>query len=256
MNAIVSTANSTDDLRFRRVLPIVFNDSYESVSAANPSVFRELPFIDHASPIEALILRKPVFIILDAIEEFSSEIESSTIELIKPPQRTVLLTARNSAQTQNAFNLATRYFTKSFNQFSQQEQFNRTILRLLELEPIEDGYSHPAERIIEDALKRYKQAALTWIQSIYLKNIKRPAIAAGILRCIGSLKRTLAEPWGNVMAINGLSHPDMEVREAAVRALEMWGGRESLEILKIYIDIEQIPWLKSYIKQVIDDLSR
>jgi hypothetical protein len=58
------------------------------------------------------------------------------------------------------------------------------------------------------------------------------------------------------MASRGLSHTDLEVREAAIRALEMWGGQESIEILKAYIDSERIAWLKSYVIQAINDLTK
>jgi hypothetical protein len=138
----------------------------------------------------------------------------------------------------------------------QQEQFSMTILHLLEVEPIDDGHSHPAEEAMENALKRYKVLAPAWIQAIYLKNFKRPSAAGGILRCIGRLKDDLVEPWGRSMAIRGLSHPELEVREAAVRALEMWGGQDSVEALKVYIDGEPVAWLKSYASQVINDLTK
>jgi len=138
----------------------------------------------------------------------------------------------------------------------QQEQLSMTILHLLEVEPIDDGYSHPAEEIIEKALKKHKTLAPTWIQAIYLKNFNRPAVAAGILRCIGRLKNDLVEPWGRSMAMRGLSHPAAEVREAAIRALEMWGGQESTEALKNHIDSEPVAWLKNYVNQVINDLTK
>ncbi len=138
----------------------------------------------------------------------------------------------------------------------QQEQFSMTILRLLEAEPIDDGYSHPAEEVMENTLKSDKTLAPAWIQAIYLENFKRPSIAAGILRCVGRLKNDLVEPWGRNIARRGLSHSGIEVREAAIRALETWGGRESVETLKAYVDDEPVLWLKNYLAQVITDLSK
>jgi len=149
------------------------------------------------------------------------------------------------------------YLCTSGKKLIEQEKvrFNRNLLHAFELEPIEDGHPHPAERIIKDALKTYNLEAFDWIKSTYLKNITRSAIAAGILRCLGRLSSELTSIWGVVMAASGLLHPDIESREAAVRALEAWGGKESLEMLKAYVDMENVPWLKDYIKQVIIDLS-
>lgn len=135
------------------------------------------------------------------------------------------------------------------------EEFRRNLLRLLELEPIEDGYTHPAEQILEDAWKRYRLLLPNWIQSVYIESFNRSTISAGILRCVGRLRGEIVHPWGLVMAIGGLSHFDIEVREAAVRALELWGGRESLYVLKNRVEVETVPWLADYIKQVIEDIS-
>jgi len=137
-----------------------------------------------------------------------------------------------------------------------QAQFSMAILRLLEVEPIDDGYSHPAEEVMENALKKDKTLTSAWIEGIYLENFKRPAMATGILRCVGRLKNSLVESSGRNMARRGLSHPDVEVREAAIRALETWGGQESVETLKAFIDNEPVFWLKNYLTQVITDLSK
>jgi hypothetical protein len=137
-----------------------------------------------------------------------------------------------------------------------EEEFRHNLIDSLKEEPIEDGCPHPAEEIIKSTLLKYKAAAIDWIQSVYLKSIMQRTIAAGILRCIGRLSYEKTKPWGLALTISGLSHPHVEVREAAVRALEMWGGQESLEVLKDFENIESVRWLKAYIKQVVADLSK
>ncbi len=136
-----------------------------------------------------------------------------------------------------------------------EEEFRQKLLLSFEWEPIEDGYSHPAEQIIEDALKRYKSGAINWIQAVYHGHTGRPAIAANILRCIGRLDCNLIEPWGIEMATKGLSNPDVEIRDAAICAFEIWGGAESVATLKDHLKAETVPWLKDYIRWVIRDLS-
>jgi len=148
------------------------------------------------------------------------------------------------------------YFYKSGKEFLRQEKekFNRNLLHAFDLEPIEDGYPHPAERIIKKALETYHLTAIDWIKYAYLRNIERPAIAAGILRCLGRLSSDLTSLWGIVMAASGLLQSDIEIRDAAVRALEAWGGLESLVTLKAHVQSEKSSWLKRYIEQVIKDL--
>lgn len=134
-------------------------------------------------------------------------------------------------------------------------KFQKNLLRLLELESIEDGYSHPAENLMEENWCHYRLDFSNWVQTIFIDNICHPQIAAGILQCLGRLKKEIIEPWGYIMAIAGLSRPDLEVRDAAVIALELWGGQQSLDALKGHIGKEQVSWLKNYIEKVIQELS-
>jgi hypothetical protein len=130
------------------------------------------------------------------------------------------------------------------------------LVSLLELEPIEDGYFNHAEKLIEDSLKLSKFDPNHWVYSTYVENMNaNPTLAAAILRLLGRLQHGLVGPWGLSLAINGLSHNDIEVRDAAVRALEHWGGREAFKALKTRADSETVHWLAAYIKQVIMDLA-
>jgi hypothetical protein len=52
---------------------------------------------------------------------------------------------------------------------------------------------------------------------------------------------------------DALRHKDAEVREAAIRALEKWGGDEALRILRQHRDAEE--WLNDYVRQGTLDLS-
>jgi hypothetical protein len=138
----------------------------------------------------------------------------------------------------------------------QRQLFRHELLRSLELEPVEAGFAHPATRIMEDAITRFGATALGWIMGAYFSNHRaRPALAADILRCVGRLPLRLIRPWGPLMAISGLLHRDPEIREAAVRAFEFWGGRDSIAALQARVDAEPLPWLAGYMRQVIADLA-
>lgn len=142
------------------------------------------------------------------------------------------------------------------NEPEKQKVFSSLLLRSLEVEPVEVGYSHPAVQIMEDAIAAHGVAANRWIVGIYLSNYgTRPAIVADLLRCISRLEHSNIQPWGILMAVSALSHPDPELREAAVRAFEIWGGTESVDVLKTRVDAEPLPWLADYMRQVITDLT-
>ena len=131
----------------------------------------------------------------------------------------------------------------------------RELAYLLTLEPIEDAYDHPAEKLVEDSLKSSQFDPTHWLYKSYFENINRKSLLSGaILRLLSRLPRSLVGRWGLVVAINGLAHRDIEVREAAIRALERWGGHEAFVALKAHGDAEPMPWLAAYIRQVIKDL--
>jgi hypothetical protein len=138
-----------------------------------------------------------------------------------------------------------------------QKKFADKLVELITSEPIEDGYLHPADELIEEAITKYSAVtASDWIQLTYNKNIVlKPSISAGILRCVGRLPIEMSFSWGFLMAITGLKTDDLEIRESAVRAFENWGGKYSLKALKHHVKSERKPWLVEYINQVIKDLS-
>lgn len=124
---------------------------------------------------------------------------------------------------------------------------------LLQNEDIEDGVTHPAEAILDNALGEYPDHAPAWIREIF-KRFERtsPSLAAGILRCLGRLSGLATEDWARELAIRGLHHSNIQIRDAAVAALESWLGQESYEALQSQLDTETVPWLKQYIRRVIE----
>lgn len=138
-----------------------------------------------------------------------------------------------------------------------QAKFADEFLGSFEGEPIENGYPHPAETIAAEALLGNREEAARWISSLYAVHYREGATtAANILRILGRLPRPLALPWGWRLAFAGLFNDDIEVRDAAVRAFELWGGQTSLMVLRAYLSEERVPWLARYIRQVIIDLNK
>ena len=134
------------------------------------------------------------------------------------------------------------------------ERFSRSIVRALEDEPIEDGFLHPADKLIEAAMRADTMACREWLARTLTENFSsRPALAGAILRCISRLDHSRVVGWGGGLVRSALAHRDVEVREAAIRALEAWGGDEAISLLRNHADSE--PWLAEYTQRVIKDLS-
>ncbi len=130
------------------------------------------------------------------------------------------------------------------------ELFRRMLLAALSDEPIEDGITHPAENLIQDAHRRNASRCmqtLTFILNEMYRN--RPSLSASLLRCIGRMRAERLGPWGIITVKQALFHEDVEVRDAAIRALEKWGTGECLQVLWQYRDSED--WLNDYVRQVI-----
>ena len=52
---------------------------------------------------------------------------------------------------------------------------------------------------------------------------------------------------------NALATDDIEIRDAAVHAAEFWGGAKIVDVLMSHNESE--PWLRDYIREVVDDLA-
>lgn len=137
----------------------------------------------------------------------------------------------------------------------QEARFVSSLVASLESEPIEDGRHHPAERLLADAVT-FAPGAAEWIES-FVRNTwdRRPALAAALIRCLGRLPGGMTFPWGLGLAADALRHESVEVRDAAVRALEAWGGEAAVAALRVYAPGEHIGWLREYAEQVLGDLT-
>jgi len=135
------------------------------------------------------------------------------------------------------------------------ESLRRDLPMLIESEPLEDGVSHPIEQRLEDELTNNPSGAPEMIQRLFDEWSERPSFAAVLLRCLGRRHSSIVGEWGLSLASNALSHRDVEVRDAAVSALELWGGDGARQALQGRVEQEPVSWLARYMKQVITDLS-
>ena len=121
-----------------------------------------------------------------------------------------------------------------------------------EADPLEDGMFHPAEQIIEKALRSNEsQRVLGWLRSLSL-DAAHPSFSAEVLRCLGRQTHLGTASWRTELVRDGLAMDNAEIRDAAVRVAEWWGDRDMRTVLKSHSEPET--WLQSYIRDVIEDL--
>ena len=121
-----------------------------------------------------------------------------------------------------------------------------------EANPLEDGKEHPAERIIEEVLgSEENQLALGWFSTLCLDEA-HPSFAASVLRCLGRQAHPGTVSWRTGLVRDALAMNDIEIRDAAVQAAELWGDQNLRSVLESHSESE--PWLREYIQDVIDGL--
>ena len=126
------------------------------------------------------------------------------------------------------------------------------IFSLLAAEPVEDGFTHPAEGLLEQTLRTDADAAVRWIESLLSDPQNAPV--AEVLKCFGRIDTALLDDKILRVFRKALAHNDIEIRDAAVQALELWGSSNAISLLKEQLDYEQTPWLREYIERVVRDL--
>lgn len=139
-------------------------------------------------------------------------------------------------------------------EYSKQVRLANKLHIAFETEPLEDGMHHKAEDIVGQALQSGEdQRVLEWLRAFSL-DAKQPVFAASILRCLGRQKHLGTSSWRSALVRDALALDDVEIRDAAVQATELWDDQDILPVLKSHSEPKS--WLRDYICDVIDDLGK
>lgn len=122
----------------------------------------------------------------------------------------------------------------------------------LEAEPVEDGYTHPAETDLAEMARNGGQVARDWLSGALAEGGWPRSLAAGLLRLLGR-HRIFTGAWRLRVIQLALASSDIELRDAGVQAVESWGDPETVEMLRAHR--EPCGWLADYIERVIRDLT-
>lgn len=127
------------------------------------------------------------------------------------------------------------------------------LLHAFQEEPVEDGISHAGEQVLERMCNMLDTKASGYIRS-WVIHCENPTIGASILRLVGRLDIPFTETWRKEVIGVVLKHSDVEMRDAAVQAVELWDDQFAIDLLKRHK--EKVGWLRDYIQRVIRDLTK
>ncbi|MCI0418030.1 MAG: hypothetical protein L0312_02220 [Acidobacteria bacterium] len=122
----------------------------------------------------------------------------------------------------------------------------------IEADPVEDGYSHPAEVFLEELLQVSGQNAGDWLIDVLSGRRWNASLAAGLLR-LSSRQKPLTKEWRLRVIQLALLSPNIELRDAAVQAAESWDDPGAVQLLQAHT--EPCAWLADYIWRVTRDLT-
>ena len=136
----------------------------------------------------------------------------------------------------------------------EKEQLAIRLRAAFEAESLEDGMDHPAEGILAKALRSDQDGLVFDRLKTFCLDDAHPSFAASVLRCLGRQTPPGTSSWRAILVRDGLAMEDVEIRDAAVQAAELWGDSKLLDILESHS--EPVRWLRDYIQNVIEDLGK
>jgi len=131
-------------------------------------------------------------------------------------------------------------------------RLERSLLDSLREQPVEDGVTHPGEAVLRTALRSYGAEVRAWLTDRVTS--RSSAERAPLLRLVGRMPRLQVAPWGFSLVATALKDEDLEVRDAAIKALELWRGPVALKILGEHVESER--WLADHLRRVLEELKR
>lgn len=119
-------------------------------------------------------------------------------------------------------------------------------------EPVEDGMDHEAENTLARALQETgEENVLPWLEE-FSTDESSPAFASSVLRCLSRLPHPGNTAWRAKLISTAMAKDDVEIRDAAIQAVEQWEEQALVDVLKAHH--EETQWLRDYMQDVIADL--
>ena len=223
-----------------------------AMHAFSPSSFSEGPSIEFlkgteqtlgASELAHALMREVMAFVQDLAVAASFQRDPSIVRGMLEKQLPIHIAEDHTTHEQASYEDADSVF----------RQVDERIRAALETDPVEDGYTHPAEVFLEGIVRDKGGAAGDWLIGVISGQRWNRSLAAGLLRLL-SRQKPLTAAWRLHVIRLALSSPDIELRDAGIQAAESWEDRGAVELLQKHK--EPCTWLADYIKRVIRDLAR
>lgn len=121
------------------------------------------------------------------------------------------------------------------------------LLSQVDVEPVEDGMTHPAETYVAEFVRNHGAEDLPTLLSL-----TDPCRRASVLRLLG--RSDAIDVATRIELIeSALVSTDLQLRDAAVHAAEQWADPELAEVLRGHH--EPTPWLAEYIDAIVGAIS-
>ena len=145
-----------------------------------------------------------------------------------------------------------------------EESFNETFQARLETfvnalsgETIDEGYRMPSEDMFLQLLQKNKEEVSRWFHTLENDESDSADLISKIIYMTSHISfETISQAGTTTFLIDwaqrGLTHPNLDVQEAAIGAFENWRGSLALYALNEFYSSEQ--WLQQYVHQIISEL--
>jgi hypothetical protein len=130
------------------------------------------------------------------------------------------------------------------------DHYVRNLHDSIRQEPVLDGINHAGQSILSEAFGRESAAADRWILAL-VQDPTQASFAADVLRLLCRFKPRSAG-WRRTIVETALRSPSLEVRDAAIQAVESWADRELVGVLRGHAEPDR--FLCDYAAQVVRDL--
>jgi hypothetical protein len=118
---------------------------------------------------------------------------------------------------------------------------------LIDDDSVNDGYTHPAESMLDEHIEQFGAAGL--IEHAFIT--ASPIRAADLIRLLGRIPEIEVE-LRRMVVERGLASPHVVVRDAALQAAETWEDDSLVILLRDHRDV--IPWLNEYVEKIVRGL--
>jgi hypothetical protein len=141
--------------------------------------------------------------------------------------------------------------TDPASELAAQHELEEQILAALAEQPIEDGYTHPAEALLHQASEA-RIATDEWVAAALSRGSHR-SLRPSLLVLVARVKLPESSHHRARILASWLKDAALEVRFACIQALELWADEKLVALAQKHRD--SIGWLADYLARVVRDIA-